>query len=80
MQMRRLIHSLCQSFSSVYVKAPIFSSYVNLITGGGDEYPVIWFDNTRWRAFWWFKKDSEWPKLKDDVLGGTIDIFSVSAN
>ena len=28
-------------------------------------------DGARWRAFWWFKKDSVWPKCKDDVLQGT---------
>lgn len=34
------------------------------------QYPVIIEDGTRWRAFWWYKKSSGWPRCSDDVLEG----------
>lgn len=35
-----------------------------------DQNPVITVDGARWRAFWWYKKSSGWPRCPDDVLGG----------
>lgn len=34
-----------------------------------NQYSVITSDGARWRAFWWYKKGSDWPGAKNDVLG-----------
>ena len=74
-----IIEGCTGSYESTLVKMPhCWKSRVtaqllfqNMFSEAVNDYPVLMIDGARWRAFWWFKKNSEWPKCKDDVLEGT---------